>query len=326
MINIDNIIQDVSLFIINNDTSFHIGYGIDNNYARCVGTSIASICLNNPNEKFSFHIVTNYLSHNNINKFKDLSNKYKINIYIYTINEQLFLSLPVSNYFPISIYFRLILPLIVKNTNIIKYLDADIICLNRIDIEFITKNIQTKTILAVPDVSYMQKNRCKALNLNNHIYFNSGFLVINKKRWEEQSVFHQVLQILNEKHHQFTHPDQDALNIVCKNNTGYLDKTYNCIDLSNIILNNIIFLHFAANPKPWSIAWKFSKNNNTFNRELYTKYENNTPWKGSPLSPPRNYKEMEFYAKGLRKHFQLKRGLYWYCKYIFSKIKKRLNP
>lgn len=92
----------------NDNNSIHIGYGIDDNYARCAGTSIASFCINNPTKSLVFHIITSGLAPNNLEKYSILSKKYSINIFIYEIDISYFQSLPTSNYFPISIYFRLI--------------------------------------------------------------------------------------------------------------------------------------------------------------------------------------------------------------------------
>lgn len=65
----------------NDNNSIHIGYGIDDNYARCAGTSIASFCINNPTKSLVFHIITSGLAPNNLEKYSILSKKYSINIF-----------------------------------------------------------------------------------------------------------------------------------------------------------------------------------------------------------------------------------------------------
>lgn len=65
----------------NDNNSIHIGYGIDDNYARCAGTSIASFCINNPTKSLVFHIITSGLAPNNLEKYSILSKKYSINTY-----------------------------------------------------------------------------------------------------------------------------------------------------------------------------------------------------------------------------------------------------
>lgn len=305
----------------NDNNSIHIGYGIDDNYARCAGTSIASFCINNPTKSLVFHIITSGLAPNNLEKYSILSKKYSINIFIYEIDISYFQSLPTSNYFPISIYFRLILPLIINSTQNIIYVDADIICLK--DISPLLNQISSKSnmISAAPDVNYMQKNRCIALNLKNHIYFNSGFLIINTFLWKSHSIFQKSLSILEKNPTKFSHPDQDVLNILLTQKTYYLPQIYNCIDLTTINHKDIVLLHFAANPKPWNICWSLSPNCNEFNKNLYQYYEKQTPWSGLPPTLPRNYKEMDFYAKCLRKHKYYIKSFHWYLKYLLAKIK-----
>lgn len=140
---LQSIKNTISYINHNNDNSIHIGYGIDNNYARCAGTSISSFCINNPTKSFVFHIITSGLAPNNLEKYSILSKKYSINIFIYEIDISYFQSLPTSNYFPISIYFRLILPLIINSTQNIIYVDADIICLK--DISPLLNQISSKS-------------------------------------------------------------------------------------------------------------------------------------------------------------------------------------
>lgn len=314
----------------NNFNSIHIGYGIDNNYARCTGTSIASFCINNKIEgmMFSFHIVTTGLTKENLKRFSLLAQNYHINIYIYILEDSYFNNLPISNYFPISIYFRLILPLVVKDIDIIIYVDADIICLNSI-LKLINKFplllYKSNFCLAVPDVKYMRQKKMEVLGLKNHIYFNSGFLVINIKIWKSMDIVKECLKLLNRNKEIFTHPDQDALNVLFANKVEYLSPIYNCIDINSVNKQDIVLLHFAANPKPWSSCWEISPNCNDFNKDLYRYYEEKTPWSNELPQLPRNYKEMEFYSKCLRKHKRYKESFLWYLKYLITKVQYLLR-
>lgn len=77
---LQSIKNTISYINHNNDNSIHIGYGIDDNYARCAGTSIASFCINNPTKSLVFHIITSGLAPNNLEKYSILSKKYSINI------------------------------------------------------------------------------------------------------------------------------------------------------------------------------------------------------------------------------------------------------
>lgn len=301
-------------------SNIHIGYGIDNNYARCCASSIASFCFNNPTKNFNFHIMTNDLSITNKKQFEQLAQLYSVNIYIYEININTLAKFPTQTHLPIATYFRFILPLILDNVDKLFYIDADIICLQNAD-DLFSINLKDNIIGAVPDLPWMNTKRNKALNLQNHIYFNAGMLIINITKWNKFNTFTKVLQAIQNEPQKFRYLDQDALNLILTNHIQYLDTKFNCIDINNIDKKNIILLHFAAHPKPWNICWSLSPNCNEFNKNLYQYYEKQTPWSNLPPTLPRNYKEMEFYAKCLRKHKYYIKSFHWYLKYLLAKIK-----
>lgn len=302
-----------------NNTFINIGYGIDNNYARCCATSITSFCLNNPTKNFNFHIMAKDLSTTNKKQFEQLAQLYSINIYIYEINIDTLAKLPTQTHLPIATYFRFILPLILDNVDKLFYIDADIICLQNAD-DFFNINLNDNIIGAVPDLPWMNAKRNKALNLRNHIYFNAGMLIINIAKWNNFNNFAKVLQAIQNEPQKFRYLDQDALNLILTNHIQYLDTKFNCIDINSTEQKNIILLHFAAHPKPWNIAFSISKICNEFNKNLYQYYENKTPWKNLPLEQPKNYKEMKIYAKALKYNKQYIKSLYWTLKYFLNKF------
>lgn len=319
---LQSIKNTISYIHHNNNNSIHIGYGIDDNYARCTGTSIASFCINNPNKYFSFHILCSNLSLTNKKNFSLLAERFSINIKIYELNTLFLesLNLPTKLYLPLSTYFRFILPLILKNYNKIFYIDADIICLSHCE-ELFDISLNNNIIAAIPDVNWLQKQRIKDLKLSNHNYFNAGVLIIDVKKWNNFNIINKMLKQLSSNSSKFKYLDQDILNILLTQKIYYLPQIYNCIDLTTINHKDIVLLHFAANPKPWNICWSLSPNCNEFNKNLYQYYENQTPWSGLPPTLPRNYKEMEFYAKCLRKHKYYIKSFHWYLKYLLAKIK-----
>lgn len=304
-----------------NNTFINIGYGIDNNYARCCATSITSFCLNNPTKNFNFHIMAKDLSTTNKKQFEQLAQLYSINIYIYEINIDTLTKLPTQTHLPIATYFRFILPLILDNVDKLFYIDADIICLQNAD-DLFNINLKDNIIGAVPDLPWMNKKRNKALNLRNHIYFNAGMLIINIAKWNNFNTFTKVLQAIQNEPQKFRYLDQDALNLILTNHIQYLDTKFNCIDINSTEQKNIILLHFAAHPKPWNIAFPISKICNKFNKNLYQYYENKTPWKNLPLEQPKNYKEIKIYAKALNHNKQYLKSIYWILKYLTNKILK----
>lgn len=60
----------------------------------------------------------------------------------------------------------------------------------------------------------------------------------------------------------------------------------------------------------------------SFNKNLYAYYENQTPWKNTPLEQPKNYKEIKIYAKALKNN---KQYLYAFKEYFYYLISKTFN-
>lgn len=300
-----------------NIEAIHIGYGISDSYARCMATSIASVCSNNDEAILVFHILADELSTQTIRRVEQLSDNFSVEINLYLIDKTAFESLPTQVHFPASIYYRYILPLILDIPRVL-YMDADIICMGSLQ-ELFNISLADKIAAAVPDVEWMNQKRNKALNLHNHRYFNSGVLLFDIKKWNEQNTLEKVIAALIGEPKKFRYPDQDALNVVLTGRIQYLDDKWNHLNVVTEGQKNSILLHFAAHPKPWNIAWPISKVCNEFTKDIYRRYEQLTPWKESPLSLPQNYKEMKVYAKCLLKQGSYIQGLKWYARYIWEK-------
>lgn len=305
----------------------HIGYGIDNNFMRGTMTSIVSFCLNNQDRALNFHIVTYDLLEENKRRFETIAKSYNVNINIYIINTRYFKDLPVLENFnlPMSMYFRFALPMILKNINRLLYIDGDIICLKSIKNLF-EVNLENNIIAAVSDQDGINNERNKVLNLKNHIYFNSGMLLIDVKKWNEINFFEKAKELLINNAKKYVLPDQDVLNKILINKVKYVDCIYNCfVDYRNCEkeINNkdIVLLHFSAMPKPWNVGWYISEACNDFNCNLYNYYEQKTPWKDIPLYEPRTYHEIYIYAKSLYNNHQYFEWIKWRLKWGLLRIK-----
>lgn len=297
----------------------HIGYGIDDNYARCMAASIASVCENNKKHAIVFHILAAKLQQQTIEQLEALARCFSVEINLYEIDDSVFQNLPTQVHFPVSIYYRYILPLVLKSVDRLLYIDADIINLKPLT-EILQMDLNACTIAAVPDVDWMGDKRNKVLGLSNHQYFNSGVLLIDVSRWNDFDVLGKSMKALQKNPKLFRYPDQDALNLILTGKVHYMDRTYNCIDSAASDSMKIVLLHFAAHPKPWNIAWPISKLCTDFTRDIYRQYEAMTPWQGSELQMPRNYKEMKVYAKCLWRNGKYADALLWQVKYIMKKL------
>lgn len=265
----------------------HIGYGIDNNYVRCTATSMLSFYLNNNDRNFSFYIVTDKLLDENKEKFKCLAKKYKFNVSIYEIKQDFFKSLPKREYWSIAMYFRFILPIILKNIKTLFYVDADTLCLKSCN-ELFDINLENNVIGAVLDIKRVRKKREQALKLKKNSYFNSGVLAINIQEWNKLNLLEKTINVISKEPRKFKYPDQDALNFLLKDKVQYLSNSFNCIDINVLDEKSIAIIHFANHPKPWSEKWNINIIYNSFTKDLYSFYEEKTPWKEMPLEKLKN--------------------------------------
>ena len=301
---IDNIIE--YNYSNKEKNNINIAYGIDNNYVRCVATSIASLIINNVNRDFIFHILGYSISERNKTQLQILAKKYKTTIIIYELNEESFQELPTTDCWTMAMYFRFIIPEILSEEKQVVYLDADIICLKNAD-ELFDVDLKEDIIGAVLDIDRVAKKKEKIFNLEENSYFNSGMLIINIKQWNRYNVLSKVIKILK-CNFEYMHPDQDALNLVLKDKVKYLRKIFNCIDIYNVNKKDIVMLHFANHPKPWNKYWPLNIIYTSFTANLYQFYEEKTPFIKYKRDSFKEYKQI----------------LKWLIKYILFKPIKRV--
>ncbi|RGO00268.1 MULTISPECIES: glycosyltransferase family 8 protein [Megamonas] len=284
----------------------NIAYGIDDNYARCMATSIASFCMNNNNKNFCFYIIATNLSNETKKNLNVLAKNLNIDVVIYEIDNKFFKDMPTVHVVSLAAYFRILLPIIVYNVDILFYIDADIICLKDAS-EFFDIKLKENIIAAIPDNEKMNRKRNDSLKLKNHVYFNSGVLIIDVKKWNKNKISNRIVTVINKYKDVIKYEDQDALNMVLSKKVRYISKKFNCINLKDIDVREIVLLHFANHPKPWNRFWFLNVINNEFTKNLYSKYEEMTPWKNCPLENKANLKNM----------------IKWIIKYLLKFMKKK---
>lgn len=301
----------------------HIGYGLDNNAVRTAGTSIVSICENNSDKHFAFHLLCNNISVDNVERFKTLAKKYQTDIHMYflDINNEFFKQFKTNLNIPLPAWYRLFFPYILDADRLL-YLDTDVICVSSIA-KLFSLPMKENIIAVAPDIEPMLSKRNLALNLGTHKYFNSGVILIDLKKWLNNDINNKIFKVIKKRKKDLIALDQDALNIVFANLPHlYLDRAYDVMELWKCDdvkqrLKETKLIHFASQPKPWSVLWQYEKRPHLEN--IYMKYENISPWQGTPLELPKSYHHKRWYAEKLRNHGKILLSLQWYWKYLKAK-------
>ena len=222
----------------------------DNNYAPFVATTIASIC-NNTSSLCNFYILDGGISSENRNKIialKSLFRNLSIEFIKIDINN-IFKDVIAKSYITLSAFNRLLIPQLVPKITKAIYLDVDIIAFGDIKTLY-QEDLQDYIIGAVPDqgapelLAYTKKQ----IDINEKsIYFNSGVLLIDCRKWRENVHIDELLSIEKKYRERRLHNDQDVLNKFFENNYKILDYRYNVMfDAQNIVLR-----HYTSQIKPW---------------------------------------------------------------------------
>ena len=164
-------------------------------------------------------------------------------------------------------YYRILIPELFYHYNKVLYLDCDII-INRDVAQLYEVDLGNAPIGAVHNVlNYsMYRYVTNMLKLSAETYFNSGILLINNNNFIEQQVKNKCFDLLKIKQN-LVCPDQDLLNLACKDNIFLMDSGWNfqwhsclpgaekIVEQSEISLLNAkqkkYIIHYTSGKKAW---------------------------------------------------------------------------
>lgn len=190
------------------------------------------------------------------------------------------LNLQAKDYWSISMYYRIFIPLIMRKYERVLYCDSDI-CFNNDISGLFDRNFENKQIMAVTDsvatILYLHKDREQYIRETLHVkhpeeYFNSGIIMFNIKQIAKDDYKLRFLQALSIKN--LLYPDQDILNNIFYDKVNILsmewnypyggiayDPSYENLVTSDFAMEfqkarrNPYIIHFTSRRKPWGYPW-----------------------------------------------------------------------
>ncbi len=302
--------------VLNNAHAIHIGYGMDENFAMPTGVSIFSVLKNNAAESIVFHILTEKISDESQQKFREIADEFpNCMIVIHILDVQILDGLPVFSSLGKAAYFRILLESVLPDSICsVLYLDGDVLCLNAIR-SLLDKSFDGNTIMAVKDVPATAKTQEAKFRV--HDYFNSGVLYINLVQWRREKVTEAFLNVFYRQKDELNHLDQDALNIVLNDQKLILEQRFNYISdriETQDVPPQTIFLHYAGT-KPWYFWLDFPL------QKYFKNYYRISPWRNQPLNEPRNYREMHYMSRAYWRKKKYAQSLKWLVRYLITKAK-----
>nr|WP_238337483.1 glycosyltransferase [Arsenophonus endosymbiont of Aphis craccivora] len=317
--------------LLEKNKNFNIAYGVDKNFLLGAAISINSVLINNIDTDFNFHLFTDYIDDEYIQRFQKMITKYNSNIIIYLLDAEELKQLSTSDFWSYATYFRLIaFEYLSTNINSILYLDADVICKGNLK-ELFQLNLANSFAAVVLDVNNMQQSSATRLKLTdlNGKYFNAGVIYVNLKKWIENDLSKKSLELVRGTTNfgKLKYLDQDALNILFQTQNIYLSRDYNCIytlknelayhDLSkykNTITDSTILIHYTGVTKPWH-TWGINYPASQFFFNSYI----HSPWKDQPLKIAEKRTELQEKYKHLFLQHKYVHGLLCLIKYKLLK-------
>lgn len=262
-------------------------YCFDKNYNKQAATAISSLA-DNCDEKVNIFII-----HENPSSFEKYRKKLLQKEFIFSITIKKFVN---NNYdFPnlkgahvsLATYYRIFIKnYIPKNIEFLTYIDADVVCLNN-PIKSIYKTINQMKLKnyniagRTEGTQEISKNYFSNLGYKGNKYFNAGIVVINYQQWLNQKTQDDLIKIMKDKYNQILYWDQDVLNCYYNGDFLDLDKNLNYkleLEINDIkhrerIKDEVIFLHYSGNGKPWNYD-SVTKLNSFYYQDAYNKFFN----------------------------------------------------
>lgn len=276
-----------------------IAFTVDNNYAMPVAVTIKSLMVNiEKGRDVAIFVVDGGVTTKQKRKVESAAASEYCNVTVnwVKVSEETLKKLPTSKKYPISIYYRLLLPEIIPETyRRIIYLDADLVIEGDVarlwDMDdggrytLAVPNLCQRTMAMVRHVDH------ERLGIDPHCkYYNAGVLVINLDRWRTGNVARKSIRYVEENSDTVIFPDQDALNVVLAGKWGDLNPRWNQMHALHTysswqdspyeeplflqVLNEPFIVHFTTPPKPWQSGCQHPQ------RELFYRYLDMTPWRG----------------------------------------------
>lgn len=239
-----------------------IFFACDDNYIPFLGTAIHTL-HQNASKDYNYRIIvlSNGIKQENKDRILNMAES-NLSIEFFNITNVIakykeLLSFRLRDYYSVAIYYRMFIPTLFPELEKAIYLDADLILVGDIS-ELYNTNIEGKLVAAVndrlvKDVPTFAEYASKAVGVAADEYFNSGVLVMNLAKFRSDDIQTKFLDLLNTYNFDSVAPDQDYLNVLCRNDKVLLPIGWNKMPLpdSDFDMSTLKLLHYNSFEKPW---------------------------------------------------------------------------
>jgi lipopolysaccharide biosynthesis glycosyltransferase len=133
----------------------------------------------------------------------------------------------------------------VLNEDKVLYIDADAIVVDNIK-ELWNIDLKNYALAGIKESGEWERHL--GIKGMDHKYINSGILLMNLDLIRKLKLDDEMINLLNNNFYHY--PDQDVINIVCKDKIKYLGNIYNSTETTGIV-NNAKIVHYIRENKGW---------------------------------------------------------------------------
>lgn len=213
-------------------------------------------------EALRVHLMTHALAQKSIAKLDNFLRRNGMQLSVVDVTSTALDALPLGNrHFSIEMYYRLLAQfLLPEELDRVLWLDADIVVTKDLE-SFYHQSFDGKLLCACQDKSDGNAELTgikKKLGLPpEHVYFNSGVLLLNLSGLRRETTQAQIVALANQLSSLLTYPDQDILNTLYHGKVKYLPwRVYNYqvlyeAEIDGQIAKDVAIYHYVGETKPW---------------------------------------------------------------------------
>ncbi len=270
-------------------------FAVDDNYSPFLSVALRSIVDNaSSNNFYSIFILNTGISDTNRNKLCVYnSDNVKINFVdvadcMGKMDKE---KIHLRDYYTKAIYYRIFIPSLFPQYDKILYLDCDLVVLEDIA-NFYNCELDNKILGVVPEETMTQFDVFgvyseKVLGVDRNKYFNSGVLLINCKEFISEHIEEKFIMYMSVQEFKVA-PDQDYLNVLCKDKVKYFSVGWNKTPFLDMDFNDSLLklIHYKLNFKPWHY-------NSIRYQEYFWKYAERTEYYEQLIEMRKNFTDEE---------------------------------
>lgn len=261
------------MFMQNQENVVPVFYAADENYLPFLGVALESLkAYANPERVYHIHVLGSGKLGENAKKIKAMATK-NIRIRFHDVSkraEEITDAMHCRDYYTGAIFYRLFIPDMFPEYDKAIYLDCDTVLCADIaelyDIDIKDDLMGAVADQAVASVGAFREYTKNALGIDPDKYFNSGVITLNLKKFREMHFYHTFCKILR-SYAFIVAPDQDCLNLICKNKVHYYSKAWNTMPSGGKQAVKPKLVHYNLSLKPWhydevlyeEYFWHFAK-------------------------------------------------------------------